>query len=109
MVLPELEKARQVKLIGKSLDAKVDVTLEDDELVRANVEMSKDSAQELLNVSQFEVRFLKKNETSNLPVVKVAHADGQKCERCWHWETDVGKHSEHPTICGRCVAAITSA
>ena len=39
-------------------------------------------------------------------VVKVTHADGQKCERCWHWETDVGKNAEHPTICGRCVEVV---
>ena len=35
--------------------------------------------------------------------VWVSKAAGQKCERCWHWETDVGSHPEHPTICGRCV------
>jgi len=33
---------------------------------------------------------------------------GQKCERCWHWETDVGSNPEHPTICGRCVKAVQS-
>ena len=106
LVLPELEKARQSKLIGKSLDAKVEVTLEDDDLVRANVAASKDSVQELLNLSQFEVKFLKKSESPNLPLVKVAHADGQKCERCWHWETDIGQNAEHPTICGRCIEAV---
>jgi isoleucyl-tRNA synthetase len=109
MVLPELEKARQAKLIGKSLDAKVEVTLEDDDLVRANVESSKDSVQELLNLSQFEVRFAKKTEIPNLPIVRVAHADGQKCERCWHWETDVGSNPDHPTICARCVEAVKQA
>jgi isoleucyl-tRNA synthetase len=36
----------------------------------------------------------------------VAKADGQKCYRCWRWETDVGKGPEHPTICGRCVEAV---
>jgi isoleucyl-tRNA synthetase len=36
----------------------------------------------------------------------VQRADGQKCERCWHWETDVGSHPEHPTICARCVKAV---
>jgi isoleucyl-tRNA synthetase len=33
-------------------------------------------------------------------------ADGQKCERCWHWETDIGQNPEYPTICGRCVEAV---
>ena len=38
--------------------------------------------------------------------IQVAKADGQKCERCWHWEVDVGANTEHPTLCGRCVLAI---
>jgi isoleucyl-tRNA synthetase len=30
----------------------------------------------------------------------------QKCERCWHRRDDVGAHSEHPALCGRCVENI---
>jgi isoleucyl-tRNA synthetase len=26
-----------------------------------------------------------------------------KCERCWHRRHDVGKDSQHPTLCNRCV------
>lgn len=26
-----------------------------------------------------------------------------KCVRCWHQREDVGKHSEHPELCGRCI------
>ena len=26
-----------------------------------------------------------------------------KCERCWHQRADVGAHTEHPGLCGRCV------
>ena len=39
--------------------------------------------------------------------VAVSKAAGQKCERCWHWETDVGSHPAHPTICARCVQAVS--
>jgi len=47
------------------------------------------------------------NITVGEPVsFKVTKADGQKCERCWHWETDVGSQAEHPTLCGRCVEAV---
>jgi len=28
----------------------------------------------------------------------------QKCERCWHYVESVGQHTEHPTLCGRCVS-----
>jgi isoleucyl-tRNA synthetase len=38
--------------------------------------------------------------------VSVSKADGQKCGRCWHWETDVGSNPDHPTICARCVEAV---
>ena len=35
--------------------------------------------------------------------VRIARAEGEKCERCWHYETDIGQHAGHPTLCGRCV------
>ena len=25
-----------------------------------------------------------------------------KCERCWHYQDDVGSDTSHPTLCGRC-------
>ncbi|MEP6633771.1 MAG: zinc finger domain-containing protein, partial [Luteimonas sp.] len=30
----------------------------------------------------------------------------QKCIRCWHHRADVGAHTEHPAICGRCISNI---
>ena len=95
-ILPELEKARQAKTIGKALDAKIEFVvpqvqwqLSDSELLR-----------ELVNVSALKITV---GENDSLVVSK---ADGQKCERCWHWETDIGQNAEHPTICGRCVEAV---
>jgi isoleucyl-tRNA synthetase len=41
--------------------------------------------------------------------VRIARAEGRKCERCWHVETDVGGHAAHPTLCGRCVAVLAAA
>jgi len=47
------------------------------------------------------------SETSDGGVtVRIARAEGQKCERCWHYETDIGQHSAHPSLCGRCVAVL---
>ncbi|MFN9645434.1 MAG: isoleucine--tRNA ligase [Cyanobacteriota bacterium] len=39
--------------------------------------------------------------------VRIARAPGQKCERCWHYSTDIGDHLAHPTLCGRCVDVLT--
>ncbi|MBA6414305.1 isoleucine--tRNA ligase [Parahaliea sp. F7430] len=33
----------------------------------------------------------------------VAVSTDEKCERCWHRRPDVGTHSEHETLCGRCI------
>jgi len=38
--------------------------------------------------------------------LRIARAEGDKCERCWHYETDIGQHAAHPTVCGRCVAVL---
>jgi len=38
--------------------------------------------------------------------LRIARAVGEKCERCWHYETDIGQHAAHPTVCGRCVAVL---
>jgi isoleucyl-tRNA synthetase len=101
LVLPSLEKARQAKQIGKALDAKV--TLEGTGPELALVKPELEALRELLNVSQLEIRLAGAETTT----VSVGKAAGEKCERCWHWETDVGSSAEHPTICGRCVRAIT--
>jgi isoleucyl-tRNA synthetase len=38
--------------------------------------------------------------------LRISRAEGEKCERCWHYETDIGQHAAHPTLCGRCVAVL---
>jgi isoleucyl-tRNA synthetase len=36
--------------------------------------------------------------------VSVRATEHPKCERCWHYEADVGQHPDHPGLCGRCVS-----
>ena len=35
--------------------------------------------------------------------IKITHADGEKCERCWKYDK-LGSDPEHPTLCTRCAA-----
>ncbi|MGA2748134.1 MAG: isoleucine--tRNA ligase [Verrucomicrobiota bacterium] len=100
--LPELEKERQAKKIGKALEAKVILSGGAKDLGGLTDE-DKESLRELLNVSQVIVNDQQGVATGT---VEVAKADGQKCERCWHWERDVGANAEHPLICGRCVRVV---
>ena len=99
-LLPGLEEKRQSKTIGKSLEAAV-------RLFAANKPFSDWAAdpavleafRELCNVSQIEI-------TRDQGAELVVRAGGRKCERCWHWETNVGSNTEFPTICARCIEAV---
>jgi isoleucyl-tRNA synthetase len=99
IALPELENQRHSKVIGKSLDAKLSFEGQKYSHVDA-ARGHEDALKELLNVSQVNLA------NGSGIMVYAAKADGKKCERCWHWETDVGSNPEHPTICGRCIEAV---
>jgi len=100
-VLPELEKERQAKRIGKASEARV-VLSGSSPMVR-DAQNHCEALRELLNVSQLEVQYQADGPEC---VIQVFKAQGHKCERCWHWEPDVGTHPAHPTLCGRCVQAV---
>jgi isoleucyl-tRNA synthetase len=110
LALPELEKARQAKKIGKSLEAEVWCIYSASSPLAATFQAAKakqDEFKELLNVSSLLIH----SDDRKPPVpaehtIAVKQFDAIKCERCWHWETDVGSNPEHPTICGRCVEAV---
>ena len=62
-----------------------------------------ESLRELCNVSAIGIEESNEDKCAVFPASSKGR---QKCERCWHWETDIGQNAEHPTICGRCVEAV---
>ena len=38
--------------------------------------------------------------------VGIGQADGEKCERCWNFSTEVGVDERFPTVCERCIDAL---
>lgn len=40
---------------------------------------------------------------------RVTASSDIKCERCWHYRSDVGHDPAHPTICGRCTSNLYGA
>ncbi len=103
-VLVSLEAARQEKLIGKALDAKV--RIEANELVHSLLKKYEPSLKELFNVSQVELIHI--DHGDNQVHVTTAPADGLKCERCWNYTTDVGQDARYPTVCLRCADALNA-
>jgi isoleucyl-tRNA synthetase len=102
LVLPRLEEARQAKLLGKSLEAAVVLRGPAEQMPVGASELA--SLQELFNVSRLEIQA----DDAGTLRVEVSKAGGTKCDRCWHWETDVGSHAGHPLLCGRCVNAVSA-
>lgn len=95
-VLKALEEARNKKLIGQSLQAKVVIKVGGDvlKLLKENL----DILPTVFITSQVELA-----ENSNSEVeVEVITADGEKCERCWIYSETVGNNHDHPTLCDRC-------
>lgn len=94
-----LEDARNEKVIGKSLEAKIIVKSSEADFERYS-DLAKQLA-EILIVSDVEIE---KNDGET--VFEVAKAEGGKCERCWCYSKYVGENHEHPTLCQRCAIAI---
>lgn len=106
----ELARQGENKIIGNSLDAKVILNTNSVEL-REFLQANKDILEEVFIVSQLVIAYEKddlfvKGEEQEDLFVKVEHADGEKCERCWKYSTELGSNPEHPTVCPRCTSAL---
>ena len=93
-----LEQARADRIIGKSLEAAVSLTVpqEDAFLTR----MSEEALADLFIVSQ--VSLTVGDEVS----VRVEAAAGVKCGRCWKVLHSVASVGEHEALCPRCAAVM---
>jgi isoleucyl-tRNA synthetase len=97
-VLKALEEARNAKLIGAGLEAKV--TISADRGTQEFLASFGEALRFTLIVSQVALR-----EGAELKV-EVERAAGEKCERCWNYTTDVGADQRYPGACARCVGNI---
>ena len=107
-VLKALEEARNEKVIGKSLTAKVTLYVKDE--TKALLETIHENLQQLFIVSDFEVAgsFAEAPEQAiklEHAAIVITKAEGETCERCWT-VTQVGEVKEHPTLCKRCAEVV---
>ncbi|HOG17430.1 MAG TPA: isoleucine--tRNA ligase [Syntrophales bacterium] len=105
-----VELARKGKVIGHSLDARVEVA--PPEALRELLASHREDMRSLLIVSQFDVvgkdsltGAYESLEIKGLQV-GVGKARGNKCGRCWIYHESLGGDSAHPTLCSRCLKQI---
>ena len=110
-----LETLRNDKVIGSSLDAEVD--LYGSPALQADLERLGDELRFVLITSEARVHPLDQAPAGSEPeaignerlVVVAAASPHAKCVRCWHHRADVGRHEDHPELCGRCVENVEGA
>ncbi len=103
-VLKELEAARQRKLIGNALEAKVEILAG-----HALLPFLRGYAKDLPTIFIVSAVDLKPAPAGSPELSVMVHrAPGKKCERCWVYRESVGQSAEYPTVCDRCVAVLAS-
>ncbi len=109
-VLKALESARNAKIIGKSLEAKVVLYVPDD--FAAHIDLDETDLATICIVSQVEIRTDGKGSfQGTVPFlssfsIDVTRASGKPCPRCWTYSDTVGQDERHPTLCTRCAGII---
>jgi len=106
-----IEQARADKKVGGSLEAAVTLYAEPE--LAAKLTALGDELRFVLltsgaKVADYAGAPADAQQSELLKGLKIAlsKAEGDKCPRCWHYTTDVGKVAEHAEICGRCVSNI---
>ncbi len=103
-----LERKRNEKVIGKSLEAKVTLFCSGE--LRSFLDMVKGELESAFIVSQVELAEGTGEVDSDIEglSITISKADGEKCERCWAYRTSVGQCTEHPTLCERCAKIVSA-
>ncbi|MFC0418737.1 isoleucine--tRNA ligase [Cytobacillus solani] len=108
-VLKALEEARNEKVIGKSLTAKITLYVNDQ--VKELLESIDENLEQLFIVSAFELAGKLEDAPENAvkfenTAIVVTKAEGETCERCWIVTPEVGKVEEFVTLCPRCAEVV---
>ena len=119
-VLKALEQARAAGIIGHSLDARVSFEARNGDrgsILRELIQTDRPRLQDLLIVSQADLAGAPAQgegeaatyEAGQLDCrIQVRKAEGEKCARCWKYDTAVGKDPAHPTVCARCASVLNA-
>lgn len=91
-----LERARQERLIGNSLEARVTLGCDRNSIENVSLE----ELEEFFILSELKI------EQASESSAAVERTSFQKCARCWRHRATVGKSAAHPDLCDRCEAVI---
>lgn len=96
-----LEVARNEKVIGKSLEAKVKIG-NSSSFDTVEFLQSFNDLHQLFIVSQVEVVDEPNGTEYQYGNIEITFADGEKCARCWNYSDSLGSVGEMTELCPRC-------
>ena len=101
----QIEAARNAKLIGSNLSAKVELWANAE--LKAILDQLDNELRFVLITSTVMVNTFDAAQGESTEIeglrVKVSAAEGEKCARCWHVLPDVNTHAAHLGLCSRCI------
>ena len=104
--LGNLEIERRNKLIGKGLDADIEIQVAG--AYREVLKRYESGLKEILNVSRVVVGDGIERAGLGLDIyIRVQPATGHKCARCWNFMPEVSNYGIWENVCTRCQAALT--
>jgi isoleucyl-tRNA synthetase len=93
-----IEQARQEKLVGNTLEARVVLNSDSD----VTKKIPKEELEEFFILSDLTIQQAKE------PSVSVTKTPYKKCARCWRHRPTVGTSKAHPDLCDRCESVVTA-
>jgi isoleucyl-tRNA synthetase len=97
----EIEALREKGQVGSSLQAQVQLTINaQDHALLASLG---EDLKFVFITSAIEI------VAGSAQSISVSASKHQKCERCWHYRSDVGSDAAHPNVCGRCISNLYGA
>jgi isoleucyl-tRNA synthetase len=91
-----IEHARQEKLIGNILEARVVLNSDSD----VTQKIAKEELEEFFILSDLTIQQAKE------PSASVTKTPYKKCTRCWRYRPTVGTSQAHPDLCDRCESVV---
>ena len=93
-----IEHARQEKVIGNTLEARVVLNSDSD----VTDKIPKEELEEFFILSDLTIQQAKE------PSASVTKTPYKKCARCWRHRPTVGTSKAHPDLCDRCESVVVA-
>ena len=93
----KIEALREEGIVGSSLQAELKISAPSD--IYKSLSFFDNELKYILITSSSSLE-----ESQKDLEIEVSASRSKKCERCWHYVEDIGRNSEHPTICKRCIS-----